>query len=590
MKAKIVGVDAGLRNLPRRRMITAGVLAVAVTASVAPLVVPAADAAVTRVFAGIDARSGGDGYLLSSARGEMYAFGGANAVRNPTGFTGDIADVALTSDGKGAMAVSSAGQFYASGTAAAQPNPSGFSGRIAGVALTADGKGAMAVSSAGQFYAYGTAKAQPNPSGFSGEIVDVALTADGQGAMAVSSTGQFYAYGTAKAQPNPSGFTGRIVGLSITADGRGAMALSSTGQFYAYGATTAQPNPRNFSGEMVALDLTADGRGVVALSSTGQVYANGTARYYGNGDSGCESFSGRTVCHHIRVRYQALGGPGGPLGPPTSGEFGVVNGGLGQHFKSGSIYWSARTGAWDVRGAIRDKWFSMAAERGLLGMPVGGEFFSNGRWGSRFANGSIYFSGATDAHAVHGEIHRIYAANDFAEGPLGMPLTDEVDGAGDWTGGKASFFVGGSIVWDGRSTRVRDLSTADRRAEARTLQAMTLDEFMAVQRGVDKSDTIQWKTDGCSGPTEGELDRIFEPACIRHDFGSRSFGPRSLRLDTSEASFKRVNDIFRKDLMSICTKNGNPWVTNKKVTVRCGLAADATHRTVVAARRTWWDA
>jgi acyl-CoA synthetase (AMP-forming)/AMP-acid ligase II len=122
------------------------------------------------------------------------------------------------------------------------------------------------------------------------------------------------------------------------------------------------------------------------------------------------------------------------------------------------------------------------------------------------------------------------------------------------------------------------------------LQAMTLDDFMAVQRGVDKSDTIQWKTDGCSGPTEGELDRMFEPACIRHNFGSKRFGPRNLRLDTSEASFKRVNDIFRKDLMSICTKNGNPWVTNKKVTVKCGLAADATHRTVVAARRTWWDA
>ena len=48
-----------------------------------------------------------------------------------------------------------------------------------------------------------------------------------------------------------------------------------------------------------------------------------------------------------------------------------MNGGLGQHFKTGSIYWSPRTGAWDVRGAIRDKWFSMAAERGLLGMPVG---------------------------------------------------------------------------------------------------------------------------------------------------------------------------------------------------------------------------
>ncbi|WP_158319513.1 phospholipase A2 [Actinoplanes xinjiangensis] len=581
----------GTPAVSRRRMITGAVFAVAVAASVAPLLVPDAEAAATRVFTGIDVRATGDGYLLGSARGEMYAFGGAAAVRNPSGFTGDIVDVALTADGRGAMAVSSAGQFYASGTATPQRNPSGFSGRIVGVALTADGKGAMAVSSAGQFYAYGTARAQPNPSGFTGEIVDLALTADGQGAMAVSSAGQFYAYGTATAQPNPSGFTGRIVGLSLTADGRGAMALSSAGQFYAYGTATAQANPRDFAGEMIALDLTADGRGVVALSSTGQVYASGTARYHGNGDSGCTSFAGRAVCHDIRARYQALGGAGGPLGAPTSGEFGVVDGGLGQHFTSGSIYWSPRTGAWDVRGVIRDKWFSMAAERGLLGMPVGGEFFADGRWGSRFANGSIYFSGATGAHEVHGEIHRVYAANNYAEGALRMPLTDEVDGAGDWAGGKASFFVGGTIVWDGRSTRVREPSSADRRAEARTLQAMSLDDFMAVQRGVDKSGNTQWESDGCSGPTGGELDDIFEPACIRHDFGSRSFGPRNLRLDTSEASFNRVNDIFRKDLMSICTRHGNPWVSNGDLPpVRCGLAADATHRTVVAARRVWWDA
>ena len=99
---------------------------IAVIAAITPLLVADADAAATRVFTGIDVRSGGDGYLLSSARGEMYAFGGAAAVRNPAGFTGDIADVALTSDGKGAMAVSSAGQFYASGTATAQRNPSGF--------------------------------------------------------------------------------------------------------------------------------------------------------------------------------------------------------------------------------------------------------------------------------------------------------------------------------------------------------------------------------------------------------------------------------------------------------------------------------
>ncbi|GIM95899.1 phospholipase A2 [Paractinoplanes toevensis] len=555
-------------------------------AALVPLVVPTADAAATRVFTGIDARSGGDGYLLSSARGEMYALGGAAAVRNPAGFTGDIVDVALTADGQGAMAVSSAGQFYASGTAKAQPNPRGFSGRIVGVALTADGKGAMAVSSAGQFYAYGTAKAQPNPSGFSGEIVDVALTADGQGAMAVSSAGQFYAYGTATAQRNPAGFSGRIVGLSITGDGRGAMALSSAGQFYAYGTATAQSNPSNFSGEMVALDLTGDGRGVVALSSTGQVYAYGTARYYGNGDSGCTTYSGRPVCRDIRARFLTTGGPGGPLGQPTSDEFGVIDGGLGQHFERGSIYWSARTGAWDVRGVIRDKYFALGAERGVLGMPTSGEFFANDRFGSRFANGSIYFSSATYVHEVHGDIHRVYAENNYAEGRLGLPLTDELAGAG----GRYSFFVGGTIIWNGATAHVGQPSRDDLYAQARTLQAIKLSDFMAVSRGSDwLKRYLRMTTDGCSGPTYGQLDQVFYDACVRHDFGARNFGAKALRLDPRTDSLNRVNKVFLDDMLSICTKLGNPKVKNGKLpAVSCETAAHAAHQAVKQTSLTWW--
>ncbi|MBM2618266.1 hypothetical protein JIG36_22150 [Actinoplanes sp. LDG1-06] len=562
----------------------AALLTAALIGGASPLLLGDADAAVGRAFTGIAARSGGDGYLLSSTRGEMYAFGGASAVRNPAGFTGDIVDVALTADGRGALAVSSAGQFYAYGTARSQPNPVGFSGRIVGVALTADGQGAMAVSSAGQFYAYGTARAQNNPVGFGGEIVDVALTADGRGAMAVSSIGQFYAYGTARAQKNPSGFSGRIVGLDLTADGQGVMAMSSAGQFYAYGSATAQPNPTRFSGEMTALDLTGDGRGVVAMSSTGQVYAYGTARHYGNGDSGCTPYAGTPVCFDIRARYQALGGPDGPLGAPTSGEFAVVNNGRGQHFRTGSIYWSAGTGAWDVRGVIRDKYFSMAAERGVLGLPTSGESFSNGRYGSRFTNGSIYFSGPTGTHEVHGEINEVYARNGYAEGRLGMPLTDEVDAAGPWAGGRLNFFTTGYVVWDGRSTKVGSSSRADMLGEARSLQDMSLDNFVAVQRGLEKSrDPLNWDTDGCSAPWFIDLDAMFLDACHRHDLGNKTFGPKHQGLDTSSASLDRVNNRFKQDMLTICAKHGNPR--------GCGTIADAAYKAVyynATNGKHWW--
>jgi Prokaryotic phospholipase A2/LGFP repeat len=520
-------------------------IASAVLVSVVPLLSPDADAGTGRVFTGIDARADGAGYLLSSARGEMYAFGGAGAVRNPVKFTGEIVDVALT----------------------------------------ADGRGAMAVSSAGQFYAYGTAKPQPNPVNFSGEIVGVALTADGQGAMAVSSAGQFYAYGTAKAQPNPVNFSGRIIGLALTADGRGVMAMSSVGQLYTYGTAKPEPNPTKFTGEMAGLDLTADGQGAVAVSSTGQVYAYGTAHYYGNGDPGCETYTGTQVCNDIRARYLALGGPDGPLGPPASGEFQVINGGLGQHFKTGSIYWSANTGAWDVRGVIRDKYFAMAAERGVLGMPVTGESFRNSTFGSHFANGAIYFSGDTGVHEVHGTINGIYSHANWADGTLGLPLTDELAANGDWAGGRISFFAGGYVFWDGRGTTRAGADTADdRRAAARSLQTIPLDDFIAVQRHGDGSKYhLDFSTDGCSSPGLDQVDKIFLNACIRHDFGNRNFGPKHGALDTSSTSLDRVNKTFLKDMKSICAKHGNSNT--------CRAAAESYYQAVywnATNGKHWW--
>ena len=548
-----------------RTTLAAGLIAVAVLGAGAPLLLSDADAATGRVFTGIAVGAGGDGYLLSSARGEMYAFGGAKAVRNPVDFTGDIVDVALTADGQGALAVSSAGQFYAYGTARPQPNPTGFSGRIVAVAVTADGQGAMAVSSAGQFYAYGTARAQNNPVGFSGEIVDVALTSNGQGAMAVSSAGQFYAYGTARPQNNPSGFSGRIVGLDLTADGQGAMAISSTGQFYAYGTASAQPNPTGYSGEMAALDLTGDGRGVVAMSNTGQVYAYGTARHYGNGDSGCTNFAGTPVCFDIRARYQALGGPDGPLGSPASGEFNVVNGGRGQHFRTGSIYWSARTGAWDVRGLIRDKYFSMAAERSVLGMPTSGEVNSNGRYSSHFANGSILFSGPTGTHEVHGSINEVYARSGYEASSLGMPLTDERPAAGG-TYTAVNFFEGGSIYFS-PATGARKFSLglhAWSLDEALTLINLPLSEFMNVQRSRqprDDQDPFNWTNDSCSGYflTPPEFDAVFNDACVRHDFQYRNFG-RGLKLQRTAARKAAADKELLADAYDECRRKGAPRV------------------------------
>jgi len=73
----------------------------------------------------------------------------------------------------------------------------------------------------------------------------------------------------------------------------------------------------------------------------------------------------------ISDKYAALGGAIGPLGM-TIGVESAVAGGMAQHYANGSIYWSPATGAHAVTGAIRERWFALRAERGLFGFPTAG--------------------------------------------------------------------------------------------------------------------------------------------------------------------------------------------------------------------------
>jgi uncharacterized protein with LGFP repeats len=62
------------------------------------------------------------------------------------------------------------------------------------------------------------------------------------------------------------------------------------------------------------------------------------------------------------------------------------------HFERGSIYWTPKTGAYEVHGAIRDKWASLGWERGKLGYPTSDEFQSGAYRRSNFQHGFIRWS------------------------------------------------------------------------------------------------------------------------------------------------------------------------------------------------------
>jgi uncharacterized protein with LGFP repeats len=66
-------------------------------------------------------------------------------------------------------------------------------------------------------------------------------------------------------------------------------------------------------------------------------------------------------------------------------------------YRYGAIYYTPRTGAHPVRGAIGDRWLGTGAERGELGYPTDDEIsWPDGRRSMNFERGSIIW----DQHDV----------------------------------------------------------------------------------------------------------------------------------------------------------------------------------------------
>lgn len=133
----------------------------------------------------------------------------------------------------------------------------------------------------------------------------------------------------------------------------------------------------------------------------------------------------------IKTEYDRLGGAR-VLGQPLFDERAALDGGRFQEFSGGSsIYWHptrTKGAARQVGGAIRSKWSQLGYERGWLGYPITSETSTRkpGRF-NHFENGSIYWSSATGAHAVKGQIYETWAGHDWEHGPYGFPVGDETD-------------------------------------------------------------------------------------------------------------------------------------------------------------------
>ena len=99
-----------------------------------------------------------------------------------------------------------------------------------------------------------------------------------------------------------------------------------------------------------------------------------------------ESSAGAYEVHGaIRDKYLALGAEASILGYPRTDETGTPDGvGRFNHFQGGSIYWTPGTFAHEVHGLIRDRWSTLGWERNpQLGFPITDELIPDERVGHR---------------------------------------------------------------------------------------------------------------------------------------------------------------------------------------------------------------
>ncbi|TLM83457.1 S8 family serine peptidase [Pseudarthrobacter sp. NamE5] len=146
----------------------------------------------------------------------------------------------------------------------------------------------------------------------------------------------------------------------------------------------------------------------------------------------------------ISAAAAASPGIGSPTGPVICG---LAGGGCYQNYEGGVVHWSPATGARITKGAIRAVWAAQNWENGSLGYPTTNEIggLKNGGVYQNFQGGVIHWSPASGAHITKGAIRTAWAALNWENGFLGYPTSNEITGLRN--GGVYQNFQSGVIYW-----------------------------------------------------------------------------------------------------------------------------------------------
>ncbi|MCV7173155.1 hypothetical protein H7I41_24845 [Mycobacterium manitobense] len=155
----------------------------------------------------------------------------------------------------------------------------------------------------------------------------------------------------------------------------------------------------------------------------------------------------------INAARRAAGGPLGPLGAKEGEQYPIGADGVGQNFAGGKIFYTPATGANVVSGQVLDKYESVGGPEGDLGFPTSNE--ADGGLGvnsrvSTFAAEDkpvIYWTPDYGPVIVRGAMNAAWSKLGGATGDLGAPMADQSENGEVVT----QRFSGGALSWD-RST------------------------------------------------------------------------------------------------------------------------------------------
>ena len=156
------------------------------------------------------------------------------------------------------------------------------------------------------------------------------------------------------------------------------------------------------------------------------------------------------VTSAINTARRVAGGPMGPLGAADGEQYQIGTDGVGQNYAGGKIFYSPATGANVVTGQILAKYESVGGPQGDLGFPT-----SNVDDGGLAPQSSIVTFAAPDqpvifwtpdfgAVIVRGAMNAAWAKLGGATGDLGAPTADQTESGEEIT----QKFNGGAITWN----------------------------------------------------------------------------------------------------------------------------------------------